>query len=112
MEYMENQMDDLITGANLQQEEINSFKLTSSKNFGKSLKDKTEIMNTYAIEQGYESWKELMSDEEAYVFETMIHVDNVTDLIQEELKNKIVKEVIENQITDLSLKLGLSDCYI
>ncbi len=42
MEYMENQMDDLITGANLQQEEINSFKLTSSKNFGKSLKDKTD----------------------------------------------------------------------
>lgn len=39
---MENQMDDLITGANLQQEEINSFKLTSSKNFGKSLKDKTD----------------------------------------------------------------------
>ena len=51
--------------------------------------DKQKIYNQYANEQGYESWKELMSDEEAYVFETMIHVDNVTDLIQEELKKKI-----------------------
>ena len=51
--------------------------------------NKTEIMNTYAKEQGYENWNELMSDEKAYVFETMIHVDNVTDLIQEELKKKI-----------------------
>lgn len=55
--------------------------------------DKQKIYNQYANEQGYESWKELMSDEEAYVFETMIHVDNVTDLIQEELKKKIHNEL-------------------
>lgn len=55
--------------------------------------NKTEIMNTYVIKQGYDSWKELMSDEEAYVFETMIHVDKVTDLIQEELKKKIYNEL-------------------
>lgn len=42
MEYMENQMDDLITGANLQQEESYFFKLISSKCFGISLKDKTD----------------------------------------------------------------------
>lgn len=39
---MENQMDDLITGVNLQQEESNSFKLISSKCFGKTLKHKSD----------------------------------------------------------------------
>ena len=52
--------------------------------------DKIKIFNQYAIEQGYESWVDLFQKCEVYI-EIMIHVDNVTDLIQEELKKKIAK---------------------
>ena len=50
---------------------------------------KEEIFNQYAIEQGYESWGELIKDEDS-VIGNLVHIDNVTDLIQEELKKKIV----------------------
>lgn len=47
--------------------------------------NKKTIMNNYAIEQGYESWEDL------YIQSDMVfsHFNNVTDLIQEELKKKI-----------------------
>ena len=56
--------------------------------------DKTEIMNTYAIEQGYEDWRELVMShvvdfDSVLTYEDLIqHFNNVTDLIQEELKKK------------------------
>lgn len=46
---------------------------------------KDEIMNTYAIEQGYESWEDLYIQSDRI----FTHFNNVTDLIQEELKKKI-----------------------
>ena len=46
---------------------------------------KEEIMNTYAIEQGYESWEDLYIQSDRI----FTHFNNVTDLIQEELKKKI-----------------------
>ena len=51
--------------------------------------NKTEIMNTYAIEQGYVSWEKLMKNN--FKYEIQIHINNVTDLIQEELKKKIAE---------------------
>ncbi len=42
-------------------------------------------MNTYAIEQGYESWEDLYIQSDRI----FTHFNNVTDLIQEELKKKI-----------------------
>lgn len=53
---------------------------------------KETIMNTYAIEQGYESWRELIEDEDS-VIGNLVHIDSVTDLIQEELKKKIHNEL-------------------
>ena len=49
---------------------------------------KETIMNTYAIEQGYESLEDL------YIQSDMIfrHFYNVSDLIQEELKKKCAEE--------------------
>lgn len=44
-----------------------------------------EIMNAYAIEQGYESWEDLYIQSDRI----FTHFNNVTDLIQEELKKKI-----------------------
>ena len=46
---------------------------------------KDEIMNTYAIEQGYESWEDLYIQSDRI----FTRFNNVTDLIQEELKKKI-----------------------
>lgn len=51
-------------------------------------------MNTYAIEQGYESWRDLVINC-IYDYDevTLIqHQNKVTDLIQEEFKKKIVLE--------------------
>ena len=56
---------------------------------------KDEIMNTYAIEQGYESWRELTNsyglDGQITTSEYLDHQNKVTDLIQEELKKKIAE---------------------
>lgn len=49
--------------------------------------NKEEIFNQYAIEQRYESWSEFISDQPIYNREE--HYLKVTDLIQEELKNKV-----------------------
>lgn len=51
---------------------------------------KDEIMNTYTIEQGYESWEDLYIQSDRI----FTHFNNVTDLIQEELKKKISVSVI------------------
>ncbi|MCA4782329.1 hypothetical protein IF125_08625 [Empedobacter stercoris] len=51
---------------------------------------KDEIMNTYAIEQGYESWEDLYTQRDRI----FTHFNNVTDLIQEEL----LKRVTENAL--------------
>ena len=52
-------------------------------------------MNTYAIEQGYESWRELTNsyglDGQITTSEYLDHQNKVTDLIQEELKKKIAE---------------------
>ena len=54
---------------------------------------KEEIYNQYAIEQGYESWRELTNsyglDGQITTSEYLEHQNAVTDLIQEELKKKI-----------------------
>lgn len=59
---------------------------------------KEEIMNTYAIEQGYESFNEMILDlERDYIID---HINAVTDLIQEELLNKVaenVKNLLESE---------------
>ena len=46
---------------------------------------KETIMNTYAKEQWYESWEDLYIQSDRI----FTHFNNVTDLIQEELKKKI-----------------------
>lgn len=86
MEYMENQMDDLITGANLQQEESYSFKLISSKCFGKSLKDKTDSEYRrlrdnfdHFIEQPLALWMFVPCDEEGNVLEEPIISEYLLD---------------------------------
>lgn len=59
--------------------------------------NKTEIFNQYAIEQGYEDWRELVMShvvdfDGVLTYEDLIqHFNNVTDLIQEELKKKCAK---------------------
>lgn len=56
--------------------------------------NKTEIMNTYAIEQGYDSWRDLYKcvNYNCNSIEVILqHIDKVTDLIQEELKKKIAE---------------------
>ena len=57
--------------------------------------NKETIMNTYAIEQGYDSWDFLMIDitvqkssKTLVVLQVEEHCSKVTDLIQEELKKK------------------------
>ena len=56
---------------------------------------KETIMNNYAIEQGYDSWRELVMDhvfdsDGVLNYEDLIdHQNAVTDLIQEELKRKV-----------------------
>ena len=54
---------------------------------------KEEIYNQYAIEQGYESWRELTNSYglggQITTSEYLEHQNAVTDLIQEELKKKI-----------------------
>lgn len=54
---------------------------------------KDEIMNTYAIEQGYESWEDLYIQSDRI----FTHFNNVTDLIQEELLKKASKQLILGQ---------------
>jgi len=65
---------------------------------------KEEIMNTYAIEQGYESWYQLVVfrdyNSTDRVIEMQQHYNKVTDLIQEELLNKVtenVKNLLESE---------------
>lgn len=61
--------------------------------------NKETIMNTYAKEQGYEDWNDLMNEfvmrhmdnkncEESFRWINS-HIKAVTDLIQEELKKKV-----------------------
>lgn len=71
MEYMENQMDDKITGANLHQEESNSFKLISMTDFVLYKKaSHTQIMK-YAqfLKQALSLGKFVPCDEEGNVLE-------------------------------------------
>jgi methionyl-tRNA synthetase len=49
-------------------------------------------MNTYAIEQGYESWDYFISDQPIYKREE--HYFIIMDLVQDELKKNISKEEI------------------
>lgn len=62
---------------------------------------KEEIMNTYAIEQGYESWEILCLNYIRTSNDRLIyHFNKVTDLIQEELLNKVaenVKNLLESE---------------
>lgn len=56
---------------------------------------KEQIMNTYAIEQGFESWYDFACNYKSKGYSThsfLEHQNKVTDLIQEELKKKIVLE--------------------
>ena len=63
---------------------------------------KEEIMNTYAIEQGYESWEHLIiSTIQYYGYKDATnHITTlfnaVTDLIQEELKKKVNVIALDN----------------
>jgi hypothetical protein len=51
-----------------------------------------EIMDKYAQEQGYEDWGDLQSDHYGTSKQIRTHWECIIDLIQDELKNKIVKE--------------------
>ncbi|WP_313386922.1 hypothetical protein [Chishuiella sp.] len=48
-------------------------------------------MNNYAIEQGYENWDYLTFEISAFFLKE--HINKVIDLIQNELKKKIAKNV-------------------
>lgn len=51
---------------------------------------KEEIMDNYAIEQGYESWYDLLKCT-VTIHELSQDLNKVTDLIQDELKKKIAE---------------------
>lgn len=63
-------------------------------------------MNTYAIEQGYESWEDLYIQSDRI----FTHFNNVTDLIQEELKEKIAENVRVKIRCEYSAN-GIEDTY-
>ena len=69
--------------------------------------NKTEIFDKYAIEQGYESWEHLIiSTIQYYGYKDATnHITTlfnaVTDLIQEELKKKIYKDVSESVLGNI-----------
>lgn len=63
--------------------------------------NKTEIFNQYAKEQGYESWDNLVNEKINKQRLSLYYDFNaVTDLIQEELLNKVtenVKNLLESE---------------
>ena len=60
-----------------------------------------EIMNDYALVNGYETFEELIFCTLDYTnrYNTIHHVKKVTDLIQDELKRKIVNEIGDPEYT-------------
>ena len=57
---------------------------------------KEEIMNTYAIKQGYEDFNHLILDDmfEGNLDNIMKTINNVTDLIQEELLKRVTESAL------------------
>lgn len=59
--------------------------------------NKETIYNQYAIEQGYDSWRDLTMEYglngQVTTSEYLEHQNKVTDLIQEELKNKVTENL-------------------
>ena len=56
--------------------------------------DKETIFNQYAVEQGYSDWEDILfhfSEFEMPITEFKTHENAVIQLIQEELKKKIIK---------------------
>ena len=64
---------------------------------------KEEIMNTYAIEQGYEIWRELamahvVDFDGVLTYEDLIkHQNAVIQIVQEELLKKVTDEITKNK---------------
>jgi len=59
------------------------------------MKNKEDIMNTYAKEQGFNDWYDFALHHKVKGCSThsfLIHQNIVIDLIQDELKKKIIKE--------------------
>ena len=79
----------------------------------KTLMNKTEIMNTYAKGQGFKNWSDILfqfQDDFNYASPEgennamnwiEHHINAVTDLIQEELKKKIYKDVSESVLGNI-----------
>ena len=63
---------------------------------------KEEIYNTYAIKQGYECWDNLVNEKINEQRLSLYYDFNaITDLIQEELKKKIYKDVSESVLGNI-----------
>lgn len=63
---------------------------------------KTKIMNTYAIEQGYENWEGLLFSFQytriMKIDEFIKHQNAVIQIVQEELLKKVTDEITKNKI--------------